>query len=485
MTTLKNEIIHDTVAHAYLFSGPRGVGKTTTARLLAKAVNCQNRDKNSAEPCNNCSSCGEINAGHHIDVIEVDAASQTGVDNVRENIIENAQFKPTTAKKKIFIVDEVHMLSTSAFNALLKTLEEPPAHVVFILATTELHKLPATVISRCQRFHFKKIRYEQMLKRLKKISTEEDVTVDEEVLDRIIVKSDGCLRDAESLLGQIFSLNLKKVTTEDAELVLPTSNSEIIVEFVEHLLHKETKEAILLIQKEIDDGQAPDQFAYTTIELLRVMLVVKTTGTTKLYQSEYSDTILKRIDNLAKKTEMTMLVKLIEQALVRRAQIKTSPLPQLPLELLAAEASIIGNETFVPPLIKETKNETKEKTEIKETKPTPVLNTDTTAIFETIKNQWNTIVEKISETNRSLTFILKMCGLKEISNNQLTLLVPYLIHKEKLEEAKSRHALEIAIENAIGQKIAVVCEVQEKPTENLPDNELNTLAVAFGGQVVD
>src|SRR3989344_9182778 len=254
ITTIKNEIALGKIAQAYLFSGPRGVGKTTTARLLAKAVNCLTRKEGQFEPCNACGAWEQIRAGRHIDVIEVDAASQTGVDNVRENIIENAQFKPTTAKYKVFIIDEVHMLSNSSFNALLKTLEEPPAHVIFILATTELHKLPATVISRCQRFNFKKIGYDEMLARLKKISEEEKIKVDKEVFGRIINKSDGCLRDAESLLGQVFSLDLKKITVEDAQMILPSSNVESIIEFLEAITQGDGARALKLINTLTEEG---------------------------------------------------------------------------------------------------------------------------------------------------------------------------------------------------------------------------------------
>ncbi|MEK7625199.1 MAG: DNA polymerase III subunit gamma/tau, partial [Patescibacteria group bacterium] len=234
--TLQNEIAANKLSHAYLFSGPRGVGKTTLARLFAKAVSCEKRKDGQFEPCNDCQACNQINRGRHIDIIEIDAASQTGVDSVRENIIENAGIMPTVLKYKIFIIDEVHMLSTSAFNALLKTLEEPPAHVIFILATTELHKLPATVISRCERYTFKKITFDKMLARLKNLCKAEKVKVDKEVLERIVYKSDGGLRDAESLLGQILSLNLKEIRVEDAQIVLPLSSSETIIRYLKSIV---------------------------------------------------------------------------------------------------------------------------------------------------------------------------------------------------------------------------------------------------------
>ena len=183
--TLGFEVTAERLAHAYLFCGPRAIGKTTMARLLAKSVNCLKRKKGSADPCNACATCKEITEGSSLDVIEIDAASHTGVDNVRETIIASARLAPSHSKYKVFIIDEAHMLSTAAFNALLKIMEEPPAHVIFILCTTEAHKLPATIVSRCQRFDFKKIPYAEIIKKLGRIAAEEDIKIEAPVIEAI------------------------------------------------------------------------------------------------------------------------------------------------------------------------------------------------------------------------------------------------------------------------------------------------------------
>ena len=216
--TLRNEVARKQLGHAYLFSGPRGIGKTSTARILAKAVNCL--APKGGEPDNTCEACVSINENRALDVLEIDAASYTGVDNIRE-IIEHSRFTPSTLTYKVFIVDEVHMLSAAAFNALLKTLEEPPSHVLFILATTEIHKVPDTILSRCQRFDFRRLSESDLAKRLRWIAEQEDRAVDDEVIDAVVRVADGSSRDAESILGQLFALGGKKITRAEADLVLP------------------------------------------------------------------------------------------------------------------------------------------------------------------------------------------------------------------------------------------------------------------------
>ncbi len=501
--TITNEIKSNKLAHAYLFFGPRGIGKTTIARLLAKALNCENRKNNEFEPCDKCVSCQEITANRHIDVIEVDAASHTGVDNVRENIIENAQFKPTKAPYKIFIIDEVHMLSTSAFNALLKTLEEPPAHVIFILATTELHKLPATIVSRCQRFGFKKIGYDTMLASLEQICEQEKINVEKKVLERVINKSDGCLRDAQSLLGQILSLNLKKITVQDVAIVLPTSNVESVLLFIENILSKQAKEAIILLRQLTEEGINLDQFAYDVIEVMRLMMICQI-DKTKEIAIDYSEKDAKNIKKMTEKISLSALIQIIEKAIKRRAEIKSAPIPQLPLELLAAETTLtchsdqaerdeasVKNQSCNQIISKQENIEPQKSTitKIKEKVTFLTHKKPLKTSCDEIKNCWTKLVEEITAENHSLGFILKMSSVNKIEDNVLNIAVPYSFHKDKLEEIKNKKIIEKQLEDVFKEKIDFCCQIvpgfnSQKETSTTSDPEINDLAANFGGEVV-
>lgn len=331
---IENEIKRSKIAHAYLFTGPRGLGKTTLARLIAKSVNCQRRAEGESEPCNQCQSCEDIVRGRSVDLIELDAASQTGVDNVRENIIAYSRIPPIQGKYKIFVIDECHQLSTAAFNALLKTLEEPPSYIIFILATTEIHKLPQTIISRCQRFDFNKVSLDKIVERLKRIIKAESVEIDEKILKTVAVRSEGCVRDAESLLSQILAIDGEKITLEEAGLVIPPTQTNLIVEFLELVFKKDGAQAIKTINKFLEEGLDLEQFVVDTIEFLRKLMLIKVKAINNdgLYWQQ-DDDLQKQMDRLIKSVELKDLVMVIEEFVKTRTQFGYVEIPQLSVEL--------------------------------------------------------------------------------------------------------------------------------------------------------
>ncbi len=270
--TLRNAVINDRVAHAYLFTGPRGTGKTTTARLLAKAVNCIEPDLGK-RPCNTCENCIGITQGRFMDLIEIDAASNTSVDDVRD-LREKINFSPSQGKFKVYIIDEVHMLSTAAFNALLKTLEEPPPHAIFILATTEIHKIPATVLSRCQRFEFRRIPIDQIVRHLEEKSKLEGLKVSKSVFTEIARQATGSLRDAISLLDQLTSTTAD-ITLEMAQDILGTATNLSVIEIIDALVDKDTTKGLEQINKTLDGGADPRQLARQIVTYLRNVLLFK------------------------------------------------------------------------------------------------------------------------------------------------------------------------------------------------------------------
>ena len=270
--TLRNAVVHDRVAHAYLFAGPRGTGKTTSARLLAKAVNCLDPDPKK-RPCNKCEYCLALNAGRFMDLIEIDAASNTSVDDVRD-LREKINFSPSQGEFKVYIIDEVHMLSTAAFNALLKTLEEPPPHAIFILATTEIHKIPATVLSRCQRHEFRRISVKVIIEHLKEKSKGEGIQVTEEVLTEIARQATGSLRDAISLLDQLTSTT-DNITLEMAQTVLGTATNMRVVEIIDARIAKNAAQGLTHINQALDSGTDPRQLARQIVTYLRNVLLYK------------------------------------------------------------------------------------------------------------------------------------------------------------------------------------------------------------------
>jgi DNA polymerase-3 subunit gamma/tau len=288
--TLRNAIEHQRLHHAYLFSGARGVGKTTSARLLAKALNCHKATQPTPTPCRSddptqCSSCREITESRSIDVQEIDAASNTGVDNVREAIIASVGIAPARDRYKVFIIDEVHMLSGAAFNALLKTLEEPPPRVVFIMATTERHKVPETILSRCQQFEFRTIATAKILERLKLIAKEEKIAIPDDALREIARTGEGSMRDAQSALDQVISFAGDKIKKEDVEMALGVAGADILKRIIDSIAANKPAEAITAIDDIVMRGHDLRNFCRDLLAHFRDLLVTKVSGNEELLEA--------------------------------------------------------------------------------------------------------------------------------------------------------------------------------------------------------
>lgn len=278
--TLRNAVEHDRLHHAYLFSGARGVGKTTTARLLAKALNCRKTDKPTSKPCaatdeTVCESCLEISESRSIDVLEIDAASHTGIDDIRETILESINFNPARDRFKVFIIDEVHQLSKAAFNALLKTLEEPPPRVAFIMATTELHKVPDTILSRCQEFEFRTISTDKIFGQLKKISEVEKIDVSDVALREIARSGEGSMRDAQSNFDQVISFSGETISTEDVAVALGIAGSEMLTRISQAIAENKPGEALFVVDELVGRGQDLRNFCRDLLSFFRDLLIFK------------------------------------------------------------------------------------------------------------------------------------------------------------------------------------------------------------------
>ncbi len=337
MKTLKNAISSGRIGHAYLFTGPRGVGKTSAARLLARAANCLSEGPD--KPCNECPNC--IAAGRDIatDLIEIDAASNTGVDNIRE-MIERAQFSPAVWNTKFYIIDEVHMLSVSAFNALLKTLEEPPPHVAFILATTEVHKVPATVASRCQRFDFRRVPLKAMVDRLRWVCDQELIEVEDAALELVARQATGSLRDALSLLDQLRVFSEGGIRLAEVQDMLGASGSERVADFVDCLVAADLPSGLRLINAVLDEGLDVRQFNHQTVEHLRQLMLIKSGAAQSSEGSllDVTEEMKRRMEAQAAKVALPDLLRWTKVFAAADSELRSTSYRQLPLEMALVEA---------------------------------------------------------------------------------------------------------------------------------------------------
>jgi DNA polymerase-3 subunit gamma/tau len=334
--TITRAISTNDFAHAYLFAGPRGTGKTTMARLIAKSLNCENRSVTEYEPCCRCVSCDEITRGVAMDIIEIDAASNRGIDEVRQ-LKEGIRFAPTRSKYKVFIVDEVHMLTKEAFNALLKTLEEPPAHAVFIMATTELKKVLPTIVSRSQKFEFRRLRHSEIKDRLVSLVKKEGKKLDPKVFDIIASRSDGSARDAESMLGQILSLG-SEFTLDEIRSLFGMTDLPQISAFLHCIAQKNGTTAISLLGELGDRGMDYEDFLKSVLGYVRWMMFLKIDeGLSDIIGREMSEEDLLQLETTAQKFEMPLLQKAATLFLEASEIAKYSPIPQLPIEMAVVE----------------------------------------------------------------------------------------------------------------------------------------------------
>ena len=343
--TLQNALLLNKISHAYLFAGVRGTGKTTMARLFAKAVNClrpeQSRGANGEsyfEPCNKCNACQEINASRSVDLIEIDAASNRGIDEIRD-LKEGIRFSPVKAKYKVFIIDESHMLTPAAFNALLKTLEEPPEHAIFILATTEPDKLLPTILSRVQRFDFKRLPTKEIVQKLKNISEKENFAIDEPAMLAIARSAGGSLRDAESILSQIVAFSYdKKISLNEVESVLGTVRFEKIKDFLEFLAENNLEQSVRFVNNLQNEGYQLHEVMKPVIGFLEKTLLLKLDSSQEeSLKSEFNQEEIEALKQLSQTFEAQKLKTLLKEFMLALPGVKKAVIPSLPIELVIIE----------------------------------------------------------------------------------------------------------------------------------------------------
>lgn len=442
VTTLKSALEKNRLAHAYLFAGPRGVGKTSTARILAKALNC--KDGPTINPCHKCTSCIEITQGRSLDVIEIDGASNRGIDEIRV-LRENVKFSPTLGKFKIYIIDEVHMLTTEAFNALLKTLEEPPEFVKFVFATTQPHKVPPTILSRCQRLDFRRIPVMEIIAQLEKIVSQEKLQVDKDVLFAIARSSDGSLRDAESLLDQLVSFSKEKISLKDIISVLGMVEQEALFEITDKIIQRDAKQALGLLNNIIDQGKDISVFLNNLIEHFRNLMIAKVTrADSKLLDlpQEICERLLQQAQNFSLEEIFSAFNILVNtQEMSKRMDSLRIPL-EISLVRLAHDKRGATANPSVP-------KENREAKEIKEPKDNDAVSSkkeesSVSVSLDNLKDIWQNIITTLGRVKMSLATYLNEGSPIKLENNVLTVSFPdnYSLHKESLDKKENKVTIE-------------------------------------------
>ena len=478
--TLKNQIIAKRVGHAYLFSGGRGTGKTSAAKIMARAINCLN-PKEDGEPCNECEICRAILNGSLTDVVEMDAASNNSVEDVRA-IRDEVNFLPTIAKYRVYIIDEVHMLSTGAFNALLKTLEEPPEHVKFILATTEPQKLPATILSRCQRFDFKRISVEDIIKRLKVICKESEIQIKEEAVKMIATLAEGALRDGISILERCSQDTEGIIDENKVRDLVGMPRLELIKGLVKSIIDKEPEKAIEITNTIIGEGKDLDNLLWEIIKYVKDTLIYKTTQELDLYSKEDIEFIRELSSKATKERLLNLIYKLSDLANNMKASTQKNIIFQIGIikECMELEARSEKNQ--------EAKVAEKKTIQRQESKPAQVKQ-ETPKAEETIQKvkssgkyvpYWKEVLDKIKE-NGKMTMYANLIGTKGVLLNDLVVGIEFPgkvtdFAKKTIEDNENKALMEKIISMKQGTSMQIKILEKTKNPESIKKQGIESFA---------
>ena len=497
--TLRHAVTSERVAHAYLFAGPRGTGKTTTARLLAKAVNCLDEDL-AERPCGKCEHCLAVNAGRFLDLIEIDAASNTSVEDVRD-LRDKINFSPNQGRYKVYIIDEVHMLSTAAFNALLKTLEEPPPHAIFILATTEVHKIPATVLSRCQRHEFRRIPVADIVAHLREMAQGEDIKISDEALTLVARQSTGALRDAISLLDQLASTG-ENISLEMTQDLLGTAASQAVLDVIEALIAGQADAGLAQIHQALDAGSDPRQFARQIVEYLRDLLLIRVGSADQI---DATAEVRAQMARQAQALDNPTLLRFIRNFNQAAVDTRGSWQPALPLEMAFVE-SLEGPAEVVPetpPPTRRSKTTTASKSGAgPAAAPPPAQSAGETAgpeasggdlVLQQVNENWRRIVDLVGSRSRQTIGLLNSCKPFGMKDGVLFLGFNGEFAKSKMEKDDTIDHIKVtceAIEEIMGTSIPIRCFVASGRGGKLPpDIDSDGMVAAalrdLGGEIVD
>jgi len=483
VTGLKSALEKNRLAHAYLFAGPRGVGKTSTARILAKALNC--KEGPTVNPCQKCPACREISQGRSLDVIEIDGASNRGIDEIR-TLRENVKFSPTQGKFKIYIIDEVHMLTTEAFNALLKTLEEPPEFVKFIFATTQPHKVIPTILSRCQRFDFRRISVIEIIAQLEHIVKEERIDVDKEVLFAIAKSSDGSLRDAESVLDQLVSFSKEKISLKDVISILGIVEQEALFEITDKIIQKDAKAALGLLNNIIDEGKDVGVFLSNLVEHFRNLMIAKVTKA----DSKLIDLPQELCERLLEQSRAFSLEEIFAAFnILVNAQEMSKRLESLriPLEIsLVRLAHSKKGLDLKPASIKDASPKEKILPETPKNNSNDALRN---VSLDSVKENWHGIIDSLRKIKISVATYLNEGEPVKMQGNILSVSFPkdYSLNKESLERKENKEIIEKCISELFNTNLRLNF-ILSQDLKHKPDNEnipfIRSALDVFKGRVI-